>query len=124
MTPAQEYEAIKGKHRALMRASRVAAKKWEGLSAPKYTHNGAVLCKRCGVPLDNTNYAELRLAFSDRSAHVTAVCKKCTSGWSLPALEVLYCADLVALADEEDRLGVLQFWDMMADRQVTGYELI
>lgn len=122
MTPEQEYEAIKGKHRALMRVSRAANKRWNGLSMAQYMHNGAPSCKRCGAKLDSRNYAELRLSFSDGSFHITPVCSKCTSGWSLPDLEALYCADMFALADEEDRLGVLQFWNMMADREVTGYE--
>lgn len=124
MTPEQEYEAIKGKHRALMRVARAANRQWNGLVAPQYMHEGSVSCKRCGALLNAGNRAEMRLTFSDGSAHVTPMCRDCTSGWSLPDLEALYCADMFVLADEEDRLGVLQFWNMMADRQVTGYEQI
>lgn len=124
MTPEQRIVAMRAKQRAMLRVTRAANSHWAGLTTPAYIRKGNMLCKRCGSSLTVAGYAELRIVFCDDSAHITPVCKNCTTNCSAALLEAIYCADLLALADEEERVGVTQFWDMMADRQVRSYGVI
>lgn len=86
-----------------------------------------IRCKGCSAVIQQNNhntgaYRELKLLFDDKSAHVTHLCSTCLDkGLDLPALEKLYCADLLELSDEEEAAGILMDWRMLAYRRPVGF---
>lgn len=90
-----------------------------------------VLCKRCGdvirevrpvaEPFEDgtvpvalvtlSHYAEVKIAFDDGSAHITAACLTCArKGWTEDDLEALYSADLEQWIIEEQGPELVNRW--------------
>lgn len=128
MRPDEERTSLAAKKAALDRAGQGCT----AIRCPQFItwvgkHPENVYCKSCGAVLiaegqRQRAYSEIKLFFDDGSAHVTALCRNCVSvGFTIDTLEALYCADLVALATEEDLHGILQRWEMMATRKPIGF---
>lgn len=126
MVDTQLIKSLDAKAKGLARVQQKASSGWAGLSAPDYVRPPAILCKKCGCTVSEgkqlATFIELRLTFNDNSAHVTPLCRKCSIGLSLSELEAIYCADLIALSRDEEMNGLLMRWELLSDRQVTGYE--
>ena len=118
--------SLSAKAKGLARAKLQASSGWANFSAPNYVRPPTILCKKCGCTVYEgrplASYTELRLVFDDNSAHITQLCRKCAVGLTLKELEAIYCADLVALSEDEEAQGLLMCWELLADRQVVGYE--
>ena len=121
-------ESLEEKRKGLSRAKKASDKGWAGLECPNYVKLPTVLCKKCGCTISEgrplRTYVELRLVFDDNSAHVTPCCKKCSTGLTLAELEAMYCADLVALSDDEEKQNVLMHWGLLSSRKIVGYERV
>lgn len=120
---------LRAKERGLKRAADAACQKWHGLVSPKFTEadKRTARCKKCGQLVmfrgDPTSvYSEILIMFDDGSAHLTPLCRGCSSGLTIRDLEAIYCADIVDLSDDEDRAGVLMDWTLLADRRPVGFE--
>lgn len=120
--------SLEEKVKGLARVEKQASSGWSGLVAPNYVRSPIILCKKCGCTVSDgrmlASFSELRLIFNDNSAHITPCCKKCAIGLSLKELEAIYCADLLALSQEEESCGRLMHWQLLSDRQITGYERV
>ena len=118
--------SLEAKVKGLDRVKRQASTGWAGLTAPNYVRTPIIHCKKCGCTITDgktlASFSELKLTFNDNSAHVTTSCKKCVVGLSLAELEAIYCADLLALSQEEEACGRLMHWQLLSDRKITGYE--
>ena len=132
MTDEEKITSLNAKRDGIVRAQKMAEAGWGGLSSPGYiTWQGKrpdkVVCKCCSTPVMQDGqrlptYREVQITFSDKSAHVTQVCANCAlTGFNLRTLEAVYCADLLALATEEDMQDTLMRWELMAYRQINGF---
>jgi hypothetical protein len=98
-----------------------------------------VMCKRCGTIIKQADrrgelqpapdYAELRILFRPQvrggapTRHVTPICAECRGrGLTLAELEAIYCADLAQWAFEADQQGHQLRWELLAKREISGWE--
>lgn len=133
MNDTDKRQSLAAKHLALLRVEQMAAREWNGLSSPGYIswqghRPDSMVCKCCGRSIMQEGqrlptYAEAVLKFDDNSSHATPLCRSCLdAGLTQPTLEAIYCADLAALATEEDMEGdIFMRWGMMSARRVVGY---